>query len=343
MSAAPNTIAVQHYDGQAPVPAPATLIWSGTTVKVIGARIAQSYPTKSLRVSPRIGAADRFVALPDGAQLQCPDHRLLDRFPQEGRTEGFVAWLEQRWPVALAGVVVMLAGLAWGYFYGLPAAAEHLAARVPVEYEKKLGENTLAWLDENQIFLPSKLEPSRQQELAAGFTELSGDLPMAPHYRLLFRDAPGVGPNALAFPGGIVVITDQMIDLAEAVEEVFAVLAHEIGHVEGRHALRHILQDSITAAVAATLTADASSLTLAASGVPVMLVQAKYSREFEAEADEFAFDLLKRHGLSPIHFAALMERLGAEHDAQIERRTSFLSTHPVTADRIARARAAAEN
>lgn len=74
-----------------------------------------------------------------------------------------------------------------------------------------------------------------------------------------------------------------------------------------------------------------------------MLVQAKYSREFEAEADEFAFDLLKRRGLSPVHFAALMERLGAERDAQIERRTSFLSTHPVTADCIARARAAAKN
>jgi predicted Zn-dependent protease len=44
-----------------------------------------------------------------------------------------------------------------------------------------------------------------------------------------------------------------------------------------------------------------------------------------------------------VHFAALMERLGAEGDAQLERRTSFLSTHPVTADRIARAHAAAEN
>ena len=343
MSAAPNTVPARYYDGRTPVPVPVTVIWSGATVTLMGANIAQTYPVEGMRVSPRVGGADRFVALPDGAQLQCPDHPLLDRFPQEGRTEGVVAWLEQRWQVALAGVVVMLAGLALGYFYGLPAAAERIAARVPVEYEKKLGEHALAWLDQHQLFLPSRLEPSTQQQLSSGFAELSRDLPAAAHYRLLFRDAPAIGPNALAFPGGIIVITDEMIDLAESAGEVYAVLAHEIGHLQRRHTLRHILQNSITAAVAATLTADASSLTLAASGVPVMLVQAKYSREFETEADDFAFDLLKRHDLSPEHFANLMERLSAKPDAQFERRASFLSTHPVTADRIARARAAAKN
>lgn len=341
-TAASNTLAGKFYDGQVPVAVPATLIWSGQNVKVIGAMIALDYPVNRLRVSPRVGTADRFVALPGGAQLQCADSALLDRLPQEGKTEGVVAWLESRWQVALACLVITLGGLAAGYFYGLPAAADRIAARVPIEYERTLGKQALTWLDANEWFRQSKVAPDVQEELRAGFARLADGLPMAAHLRLEFRDAPGIGPNAFALPGGTIVITDQMIELSESAAEVYAVLAHEIGHVERRHALRHILQDSVSAAAAATLTADASTLTLAVSGLPVLLAQARYSRQFETEADEYGFALLKQHDLSPEDFATLMERVSAKRDPQTERSMSFLSTHPVTADRIARARQAAQ-
>jgi predicted Zn-dependent protease len=198
-------------------------------------------------------------------------------------------------------------------------------------------------LDGNKLFQPSALAPAVQEAIATGFAELIEDLPMAAHYQLEFRHAPAIGPNAFALPGGIIAITDEMITLSESVEEVLAVLAHEIGHVERRHALRHVLQDSATAAIAATFTSDAASLTLAVSGLPVLLAQTKYSREFETEADEYGFAVLKRHGLSPEDFASLMQRLSANRDEKDERKWSFLSTHPVTDERIARARAAAQN
>lgn len=342
MSAAPNTIAAKFYDGRVPIGEPATLIWSGATVKVIGASMAQNFPTNRLRVSPRVGRAERFIALPDGTQLQCADNPLLDRLPQEGKTEGIAAWLESRWHIALACVALTLGGLAWGYFYGLPAAADRIAARIPIEYERKLGEEALTWLDQRQWFKPSALDADAEKILRAGFAELTQGLPMAPHYRLEFREAtPMIGANAFALPGGIIVLTDQMVDLAESAEEVYAVLAHEIAHVERRHALRHVLQDSVTAVVTATLTSDAATLTLAVSGLPVILARTKYSREFETEADAYGFALLKRHGVSPEHFATLMERLNAKRNPSGERGMSFLSSHPVTAERIARARLAA--
>ena len=104
--------------------------------------------------------------------------------------------------------------------------------------------------------------------------------------------------------------------------------------------MRNILQNSVVATVVATLTGDASTLTLAVSGLPVLLVQAKYSREFETEADEFAFTLLRENDLSPELFADLMERL-AQGREENPRAWSFLSSHPVTADRVMRARQAA--
>lgn len=340
---ASNTLSVSFFDGRSPVGEPATLIWSGSSVKLIGANVDMSYPVNQIRVSPRIGRADRFVELPDGAQLQCRDSPVLDRFPQEGKTEGFVAWLEQRWPIAITALVVTIAGIAMGYVYGLPVLAEKIAQRVPVEYERSLGDQAIAWLDEQGMFRPSQLDERLQQELTAGFAKLSQGLAKQSQLRLEFRAAPLVGPNAFALPGGIVVITDQMIGLAESAEEVYAVLAHEIGHVERRHSLRHIVQNSVTAAVAAAFTSDVSSLTLAVSGIPVLLAQAKYSREFETEADTFGFALLKKNDISPEYFATLMERLSANRNPGTEGRMAFLSTHPVTAERIARARAAAAN
>lgn len=338
----PASLPVKRYDGRQPIAEPATLMLAGAGARLISAARTQDYPLAQLRVSPRVGTAERFIALPDGGQLHCPDHAALDRLPQEGRTEGIVAWLERRWWVALAALAMTIGGLVFGYLYGLPVVAEHVAARIPPQYERKLGDQTVAWLDQNGMFRPSKLDAETRVALGARFEEFTRDLPMAAHYRLEYRQAPVFGANAFAFPGGIVVLTDELVEMSDTDEEVLAVLAHEIGHVEQRHALRHLLQDSATAALAAAITSDAASLSLAVSGLPVLLARTKYSREFETQADDFGIALLQRHGVSPEHFASMMEKLGERTDEDSERSWSFLSTHPVTADRIARARAAAK-
>ncbi len=105
-----------------------------------------------------------------------------------------------------------------------------------------------------------------------------------------------------------------MAKAAATTEEVLAVLAHEIGHVELRHTMRSVLQNSVVAAAAAAVTADAASLSVAIAGLPALVAQTKYSREFEAAADEYAFRLLKRKGYSPTAFASLMERLARERE-----------------------------
>src|SRR5258705_586614 len=143
-----SPFAATRYDGRSPVGEPVTMLWSGATVKVIGTSITQNYVLDRLSVSPRIGKADRFVALPDGSQLQCVDVPLLDRVRQEGRAEGVAAWLEQRWHVAIAVLAITLATLAAGYVYGLPALANQIAARVPIEYERDFGVKVVGWLDE---------------------------------------------------------------------------------------------------------------------------------------------------------------------------------------------------
>ncbi len=330
----------RYFDGRNPSNSPATLILSGSTAKVVGGQVCETFTASALEVSPRIGRADRFIRLPNGGQLQCPDSPLLNRLAQENTAEGVVAWLERRFGVALVSVGITVALMVSGYRYGLPAAADYVAPRIPIQTERVIGEQVLTWLDRNHVLLASGLPRETRDSISDGFNSLRQGLPMQADLKLEFRNAPMVGPNAFALPGGTIVITDQMIELAHTEDEVLAVLAHEIGHVELRHTMRKLLEGSATAVLAATITSDAASLSSAVAGLPVALLQAKYSRSFETEADDYAFRLLKQKGISSNAFADLMERL-AKQGGGAGGNFSFLSSHPLTAERIARARAAA--
>lgn len=330
-----------YYDGRQPLRRSATLEFAAGVATLVWGEEPCRYRASNLLVSPRIGCADRFIALPDGGQFQCADEPALDLLPQHSRTEGAVAWLEQRVGVAVASVVLIVVLLASGYQYGLPAAANHIAAKIPLETEKTLGDQALVWLDDSDWFLRSELEQETQDRIRVEFEELYAGLPYAQHYRLEFRQSGYIGANAFAMPGGTIVITDDMVNLAESDEEVLAILAHEIGHVELRHVMRHVLQNSAVAVAAATITGDAATLSVAVAGLPSVLAQAEYSRDFETESDDFAFQLLRKHGMSPEAFATVMERI--EDDCECEPGAlDFLSSHPITGERIERAHAAAQ-
>ncbi len=334
------TIEGHYFDGQQPIGVTGRMDFGEQEVTLTAGPLSEHYAALDLRVSPRIGSADRFITFPNGAQFLCADHSFLNSLPQENPSEGPVAWLEERWGIALACVVVIVCTLLAGYFFGLPFAAEHIANRIPMETERSLGRQALTWLDENKWFMPTKLDVDRQKPIIDGFDRLRSDLPLRNYYNLEFRSSTTFGPNALALPGGIIVITEEMVRAAETTEEVLAVLAHEIGHVELRHTMRAVLQNSVVAVGAAAVTSDAASLSVAIAGLPALLAQRKYSRKFETAADDYAFELLKQKGYSPAAFASIMERL-AKKDEKEMGPFAYVSTHPVTAERVRRARDAA--
>jgi len=336
MNISGTRLEVKYYDGEFPIAHPALLVFSDNEVTLTSGDTTLTYALDKLRVSPRTGRADRFIMLPDGGQYQCADQPILDRLPQEVRSEGPVAWLEDRISVAVASVAIIICVLLFGYYYGLPAAAERIVKRIPIETEVSLGKHVLQWFDEEQWFTPSQIDPGLQVFFKYKFNSLHQGLLMSNYIDLQFRNSKAIGPNAFALPGGTIVIMDQLIALAKSDDEVFAILAHEIGHVERRHSMRQMLQSSFVALAAATITADAASLSAAVAGLPVILAQTKYSRDFETEADEFAFDLLKHHHIPTEAFASFMERL--DKDSKSMKKLSFISTHPITQERVKRAR-----
>jgi predicted Zn-dependent protease len=151
-----------------------------------------------------------------------------------------------------------------------------------------------------------------------------------------------IGPNAFGLPGGTIVVTDALAQLAQNSAQVSAVLAHEVGHVRERQVLRQMLQAAGVATLISALGGNSSAVTGLAVAVPALLLESGYSREFEDEADSYALQRLKEIGVAPNEFAEILKRLLEFENnnggkAQRKHSLDYVSTHPVTAPRIERA------
>lgn len=275
-------------------------------------------PRADVRVESRLGRAPRFVRLPGAARCEVTDHEALDAalrgWGRGRRDERAAEWLhrvERSWRLVLAATVVLV-GIGWATFaWGVPWAAKHAAFMLPASVTNRLGDETMAAFDK-VIFEPTELADERRAELRekfAAFLAAAGE----PAHRVEFRASPRTGPNAFALPSGVIVLTDELVALAERDEQLIAVVAHEAGHVRHRHILRGVLQNAAVAVVTTLVTGDVSTTAAAAGAAPAFLLQSRFSRDFEREADAEAVASLRRAGVDPEHLAVMLERLEAHH------------------------------
>ena len=291
-------------------------------------------PLAEVEISERLGKIPRRITLPHIGVFETANNESVDRaLAALGRPASFVHSLEERWPVAIASLVAVAAGSLLFVRFGLPATADFAARNLPTVVDQMLGAQTLDALD-RLFFETSALPEELQAELHRHFESMTRDLDEGHDYQLQLRAAPALGPNALALPSGIIVMTDELVLLAEHDEELVAVLAHELGHVRGRHALRQILQSAGVSALALVLLGDVNTASTLLSAAPV-LIEAKHSRDFEREADAFAKTWLDQQHIAPDRFDAILCRMQAEASGDAD--TSFaryLSTHPPTDERV---------
>jgi Zn-dependent protease with chaperone function len=335
----PPPVAADYFDGQSARVHKVALALAGDRLRVSGDTVVREEPLSALRLSEPMGAAPRLVSFPDGAHCEVRDHAgfqaLLDR---SGHVEGWVVRLQQRWRAALASVVISVASLAAGYYWGLPALAEWIAFRMPDALLAQMGGGTLQFLDRN-VVQPTRLPAPRQHRLREAFGRLIVPGGAKARHEIHFRGGGGIGANALALPDGTIVITDELVALAGQDEEILAVLAHELGHLDRRHSLRMLIQGSIVAFVVAWYLGDVSNV---AAGLPTLLLQSRYSRDHEREADRYAAAMLKANGLSPRRLGDMLQKLEAAHRAGAPDRkesgrrpvNDYYSSHPATRERI---------
>lgn len=163
-------------------------------------------------------------------------------------------------------------------------------------------------------------------------------------YTFTVLDSPVV--NAFALPGGYVYVTRGLLALAGSEAELAAVLAHEVGHITGRHSAERYSRSVVTSLGANVLAAALDSAGAAqALGLGSQLYLSSYSRSQESEADTLGIRYLARGGYNPAAMTSFLQSLqnSSALEAQIAGRSSgpglsYFSTHPATSDRVAKTR-----
>lgn len=140
--------------------------------------------------------------------------------------------------------------------------------------------------------------------------------------------------NAVSLPGGYVYMFKGLVDKLTSDEELASVIAHEVGHITARHAMKR-LQASY-GALLLQLGAIATKDGALAQGVGAayQTVFSAYSRQDEFQADKLSVRYMKRAGYDPEAIISVFKVLQSEHQKQGARRVAYFRTHPYLEERI---------
>lgn len=328
-----TAVHARYFNGLEATAFPVTVTMADGVVSISGAGIERQERLERVEISETIGMAPRLMRFSDEAFVEITDTEgLASLLATQGIHSSAISQWEGSPSWIFMGGAVFVVILIVGYLYGIPVMAKVVADRMPVAATNRLSTEVLAILD-GQIFTPSALPLERQQDLDAAFRRLKMPRGESASYQLAFRKSDVVGANALALPSGTIVVTDDLVALAEDDRELIGVLAHEAGHVDHRHGLRNMLQNSMVGLLVAWFIGDISSIAAAA---PTALLEASYSRGLEREADGYAVEVLKTNGIPVKHLAAILRRLEEASGASgMPSALRYLSTHPATSERLA--------
>jgi Zn-dependent protease with chaperone function len=224
----------------------------------------------------------------------------------------------------LTGLPVLLLGL----WIGFDAVVATAVDRIPPSWERALGEVGRQEIVTGKRVLKEGPAVTAVQEIAQ---RLADHIPENP-YRFEIEVVQSDLVNALALPGGFVVVFTGLLKQAESPEEIAGVLAHEMSHVLLRHGLRGMVKNMGLLAVVAILVGNQDGLIGLAQRLGIQLAELRFSRDMEAAADRAGVDLLHRAAISPSGLIRFFERLAASDGEP----TELLSTHPMSAARAKR-------
>lgn len=196
---------------------------------------------------------------------------------------------------------------------------------VPPEKEIRMFD---AWLPENIATVA--IDDPRLESLEVLLARLSRHWPDAEYpFRVEIDESDEA--NAMAYPGGLIVVTAGLIEQAQSENELAFILGHELGHFRNRDHIRGLGRGAVLLIL---FTAISSSDNSAAMGSSIAnLTLSGFSRSQEGRADRFGLELVHAEYGHVAEAWRFFERLD---DARVGRLQSYLSTHPPPRNRIER-------
>lgn len=153
--------------------------------------------------------------------------------------------------------------------------------------------------------------------------------------------------NAFVAEGNYMFVNIGTLTTADTQNEISGILAHETGHIQGGHILRHKLkaQEIQRVALASMLLGGAAGLAVGRPDVSMAAIlgtqgtalnsMLTYQVSEERSADEAAVRLLKKIKQSPVGMLNFMRKIKNQNTAHGIDETNYYRTHPITSERIA--------
>lgn len=229
---------------------------------------------------------------------------------------------------ALASVLLLV-------FVILPQLASLLAPQIPQSWQARIGDQVLVIA----TAMLTKKDGNAQCQAPDGKTALDRLAVLmpptgtAPRLRVIESDL----PNAFALPGGHIVLTSALIDMAPGPDAVLGVVGHELGHVVHGHAMERVMRYGLVSSLISLVVGDFGGGFLAVA--VSQMAEAGFSQEQERQADAFAIDIMGQGNFTTQGMAVLFQRMLDKYPHADGVLARWMGSHPELSERIATLRA----
>lgn len=209
------------------------------------------------------------------------------------------------------------------------------------QQEAEIGRQVLGTLRRNAERIE---DPLAEDYLQSMVYRLLPSVPLSDkHISLVLIDNPSL--NAFAVPGNVVGVNGGLFLHADTEQEFASVLAHELAHLSQRHFARRLEQQKTNAPMAlagmiagivlsAVTKSDLGIATIAGTQALTVQNMLQYSRAHEQEADRVGLEIMADAGLDPKGMPQMFEEMMKENRLQGNQPPEYLSTHPLTQNRV---------
>ncbi|MEO8068961.1 MAG: M48 family metallopeptidase [Flavobacteriales bacterium] len=327
----PEPSSIELYDGLST--RPATFAWHGPTileVRVGNETHQWNVQDKQFRWDLgehhlRLSHGVRALIVKDAtAQRLMSAH--LKQYAGRRKTSGAGPILFSR---AMFLFLIIVGGLVAAYIWLMPIVAEHLALRLPRSVDDKIGEASFDAMAPTMVFDTAR---------TAALQQFGDALEISRDHALKYHVCTDAQVNAFAMPGGHIVVYTGLLNELDTPQELAGLLAHEGTHVQERHSTRSLVRQFASSFFISLIAGDAGALGEIAANKGDELRGLGYSRDLEQAADDIGMQRMYANGVDPHGMIDLLEELKGAHGADAEP-PAFLSSHPLTDERIANATA----
>ncbi len=224
--------------------------------------------------------------------------------------------------LAITGVLIFLVAA----YILLTVAVPKFAIRfISVDSEISMG---------NRFFNGLQEEIKIDQNASTVLQHFADQLQLSKQYPIKVSVAVSEDVNAYALPGGHIIVNSAILKELQTPESLVALLSHESTHINRRHSLQNILSQMGAGFIISLFTNAGGDAAKVLVGNANYLVQMNYSRKLEMQADLEGMRLMEKNRIDPKGMMQLMQRLKEVNDDSEMKHLSFLSSHPLTEDRI---------